>query len=207
MMSFISFHFFIADFFLSLPFSMHAQIVTHIYELHQASSECMSNGYCSRFSQYTQTFEAEFLLWCLMRMCLSIELWANWEEKKIHARLPADTIYGLIHLMSFLVLLSSNRWKSEWNESAQQTKTTAAVATHDHIWWMALVVYVRRESHAQRINVHTDLIGYHARCRSFQLALQSNRTRGSMDQMCVKMPQIQRLIKNNLLADFLESWA
>lgn len=70
---------------------------------------------------------------------------------------------------------------------------------------MALVVYVRRESHAQRINVHTDLIGYHARCRSFQLALQSNRTRGSMDQMCEKMPQIQRLIKNNLLADFLES--
>lgn len=157
-------------------------------------------GYCSRFSQYTSyVCSWTFYSGVSMRMCLSIELWANWEERKKpytrDCRLTQFMVYDSFAICVFLFLLFSsccfgivgrvNETKVRTHTLWQQTETTAAVATHDHIWWMALVEYVHcGGSPAQRISVHR-LNRYHASCRSFQLALQSNRTRGSMIE-CVR---------------------
>lgn len=81
-------------------------------------------------SHNTQTFAAEFLLWCLNAyMCLSIELWANSDEKTTYTREIAgwhNLWFNSSDVCVFLFLLFSSCFLRRVNETKVHTHIVAA---------------------------------------------------------------------------------
>lgn len=137
---------------------MHAQIVTHIYELHQLESmdsRRMSYGYCSRFSHWCfgsiwmQALMSQRMCMCqlnwvfffLKKNALSYELTstaheiAGWHNLWYNSLMPFFLLFEMLSC-------SCCSLATEWMKG----ECTEIVKTEQHsitFRWMALAVYVQ----------------------------------------------------------------